>query len=169
MSMPQITIVFGLALIAIGLTAYFGSDLDSKQKDSQTTNATPKPASDSGVSKADDKGKKKRSAITGLAIPGAFGVLLLISGAVAMKESLRKHAMHVAVMVGTLGAVATIGKGGVDLVKLASGGDVNTRALSFVLLMAVVCSGFVVICVKSFIAARKKRELEEAAAESTEA
>lgn len=162
MSMPQITIIFGLILIAIGLTAYFGSDLKAKDSDAQNVSAA-----ESG--EENSTSKKKRSAITGLAIPGAFGVLLLISGAVALKESVRKHAMHVAVLVGTLGAVATIGKGGMDLFKLVSGQDVNGRALTFVLLMAAVCTVFVVLCIKSFISARKQRELDEKTASQAKA
>jgi hypothetical protein len=77
--------------------------------------------------------------------------------------------MHVAVLVGTLGAVATIGKGGFDLFKLVSGQDVNGRALTFVLLMATVCTVFVVLCIKSFISARKQRELEETTASQAKA
>lgn len=143
--MPKFAIIFGLLLIALGLTAYFGSDLSSQADETSTEG-------------------KKRSAITGLAIPASFGSLLLICGLVGLKDSARKHAMHAAAMVGLLGALGTIGKGGYDVYKLANGNDVNARAMTFVWLMAILCILFVALCVKSFIDARKRREAEEAAA-----
>ena len=154
--MPKYSIAFGFALILLGLIAYFGSDL----KSDKTTDGAAATANQDGDN--DGNGKKKSSAITGLAIPASFGVLLVVCGVVGLKESARKHAMHGAAMVGTLGALGTIGKGGYDLYKLATGLEVNGRAMTFVWLMALICFVFVGLCVKSFIEARKKREAEEA-------
>lgn len=164
--MAKITIGFGLALIALGMIAYFGSDIQAagaggdesvQPMESQTTDAQNADA---------DKPKKKRSALTGLLIPGIVGLLLTICGIVALNEGVRKHAMHGAAMIGSLGALATIGKGSMDLVKWLSGGDVNGRAMTFVWLMAIICAAFVGVCVKSFIDARKRRELTESKDES---
>ena len=44
-------------------------------------------------------------------IPAIFGVILAILGGVAMQPNLRKHAMHVAVMVGLIGFLAGVGRG----------------------------------------------------------
>src|SRR5438034_230558 len=41
-------------------------------------------------------------------IPAYFGTALLILGLLALKDSLRKHAMHVAAMVGLLGVVGAL-------------------------------------------------------------
>ena len=153
--MPKFAITFGVLLIALGLVAYFGSDISSSSE-----------AESPQVADGAESTGKKRSAITGLAIPASFGVLLLVCGVIGMKESARKHAMHAAAMVGLLGALATLGKGGYDLYKMSQGMDVNPRAMTFVFLMAVLCSVFVGLCVKSFIDARKKREQEAAQAES---
>lgn len=142
--MPKLTIIFGLVLIGIGLVAYFGSDLSSG-------------------SAAAESGSKKATAITGLAIPGGVGLLFLISGLVALKDSVRKLAMHTAATIGLLGALATVGKGSADVYRLISGGDVNGRAMTFVWLMAVVCIVYVVLCIKSFKAARRNRVAAESA------
>ncbi|MEI6416520.1 MAG: hypothetical protein WCO92_02235, partial [Verrucomicrobiota bacterium] len=41
-------------------------------------------------------------------IPCALGLLLIISGLIARKENLRRHAMHVAVLVAFLGFLGTV-------------------------------------------------------------
>ncbi len=66
--MARTTIGFGIAMIALGLIGYFGSNMVS---------------------------------VTAL-IPAIFGVLLVVFGAIAQKEHLRKHAMHGAAVVGLL-------------------------------------------------------------------
>ena len=41
-------------------------------------------------------------------IPAGFGALFLVLGLLALKASLRKHAMHVAAMLGLLGCAFTL-------------------------------------------------------------
>ena len=159
--MPKNSLIFGFLLIALGLVAYFGSSISSQQETAAKTEVQEQES-------ASAESGKKRSAITGLIIPAAFGVLLVACGLVGMRESARKHAMHAAAMVGLLGAVATFGKGGYDLFKLMNGQDVNPRAMTFVFLMAILCSVFVGLCVKSFIDARKKREAEQTGDEAAD-
>jgi uncharacterized membrane protein len=84
-------------------------------------------------------------------IPSAVGVVLLICGVLALRESLRKHLMHVAAAVGTLGLLAALG-------RIASAGLHLTPAGISLSLMAVLCGGFVALCVKSFIDARLRRQ-----------
>lgn len=86
-------------------------------------------------------------------IPAAFGVVLMLLGHLSvMKDSMRKHLMHVAVTIGLLGFLAALGglfrKG---LPTILSAGIVSEIA------MAVVCLAFVVLCVRSFIAVRRAR------------
>jgi hypothetical protein len=96
-------------------------------------------------------------------IPTAEGVLLVVLGVLARKESLRKHAMHAAAAAGLLGFAAAAGR---FLYKLFTDGDVlNTAGLSTAT-MAALCGVFVVLCVKSFMEARRRRRNAEAEAAS---
>lgn len=84
-------------------------------------------------------------------IPAAFGVLLALFGFLAKsKENLRKHLMHAAVLVGLLGFL-------IPAWRLAS--QISNIKVSLAVLsqaaMAVVCLVFVILCVKSFVDARR--------------
>jgi len=93
-------------------------------------------------------------AVTAL-IPAAFGLLIGISGIVARRESARKHAMHVAVIVGLIGFLAAAGRIFGSLTK----GSIEWRLSTIMLLvMAVTCLVFVIRCIQSFIAARRDRQ-----------
>jgi hypothetical protein len=86
-------------------------------------------------------------------IPAGFGVVLMLLGHLSvMVDSMRKHLMHVAVIFGLLGFLAALGglfrKG---LPETLSAGVVSQIA------MALACLAFVVLCVRSFIAARRER------------
>ncbi len=91
-------------------------------------------------------------------IPTGVGVILVILGAVAKKEAYRKHAMHLAAMVGVLGFLAAAGR---FFSVLFTGGDVATTAGMSTATMAVLCGVFVALCVKSFIDARRRRKAGE--------
>ncbi|MGF1582227.1 MAG: hypothetical protein ACFCD0_23125 [Gemmataceae bacterium] len=159
MKMGPVSIGFGLALVALGIAGY-GYAL-----------TTPK------------------ASLTAL-IPSALGVVLIGMGILALKENLRMHAMHVAVLVGLIGFLGS----GYRITKTmvtptttekseekTSEGKTSERKTSEekeakaegtglpVALIAnianlVLCGGFVGLCVKSFIDARKARKQEEAAA-----
>lgn len=90
-------------------------------------------------------------------IPAAFGLLLALLGMLARKESLRKHAMHGAAMVGLLGLLGSA-RGLMGLPALLSGEAERPAAVVSQVLMAVLCALFVWLCVRSFIAVRKARE-----------
>ncbi len=84
-------------------------------------------------------------------IPAAFGLILMILGHLAVsKDNLRKHLMHVAVIVGLVGFLMPIGR----IFSKISDFSLNFGT-SMLLAMAILCLLFVVLCVKSFIAARK--------------
>ncbi len=86
-------------------------------------------------------------------IPAAFGVILMVLGhAAQMAEGMRKHLMHVAVIVGLAGFIIPA----VRLVGKLSEMTLSAAVLSQ-LAMALLSLLFVVLCVRSFIAARRER------------
>ena len=90
-----------------------------------------------------------RASLTAL-IPAAFGLALVLLGAVGKaKESLRKHIMHVAVLIALAGFV-------VPAVRLLRMSEYSFNAAFIAqLTMALVCLAFVVLAVRSFISARR--------------
>jgi peptidoglycan/LPS O-acetylase OafA/YrhL len=94
------------------------------------------------------------TSITAL-IPAFVGTPILLLGALALKDSMRKHAMHAAVMLGLLGFLGAVGN--VARV-LAKGGEIIPTAMTMTCSMGVVCAVFVALCVRSFIQARKARK-----------
>ncbi len=90
-------------------------------------------------------------------IPAFLGVPLVALGGLATKESLLKHAMHGAAMVGLLGLLGTA-SGAVKFVRMMGGAVVERpEAVKVQALVAVICAVFIVLCVNSFIQARKAR------------
>ena len=85
-------------------------------------------------------------------IPAGFGLFIAIPGLIAVKESARKHAMHVAALFGLLGVLGGFGMG---VRKVIS--EPGLAAYSQLFLGAV-CLIFLIVCIRSFIAARKARE-----------
>ena len=89
-------------------------------------------------------------------IPAFVGGPLLLCGLIALKDSLRRDAMHAAAVLGLLGAIAAWGRGLMKVNVLFDAEAAGSRrAVVMVLLMAVICTVFVVLCVQSFIAARR--------------
>ena len=90
-------------------------------------------------------------------IPSAFGLLLVIFGALARDDKRRKMAMHLAVTVGLLGFLGTV-PGLLKLPTMLSGGVVQRPAAVVAQsIMAVLMAIYVAMCVKSFIDARRRR------------
>ena len=94
-----------------------------------------------------------RSSLTAM-IPAFFGVVLVVCAMIARSsEAARKHAMHAAVAVGLIGALAALGRG----VPAALGGDAARPAVMSQLAMGVLLLVYVALGVQSFIAARRAR------------
>jgi hypothetical protein len=93
-----------------------------------------------------------RTSVTAL-IPAIFGAVLVICALIARKESARRHAMHAAVAVGLLGALASLGRA----LPAVIAGDAGRPAVISQLVMAVVLLIYVGFGVQSFIAARRAR------------
>jgi fluoride ion exporter CrcB/FEX len=88
-------------------------------------------------------------------IPAILGNILIVIGVLALKkETLRKHLMHAAVVVGLLGFLGTISSVA-KLPSLLSGASDRPVAVVAQFLTAIVCFVFVVACVKSFVDARR--------------
>ncbi len=90
-------------------------------------------------------------------IPAAFGFLLIAFGIMARNEKLRKHAMHGAAVVGLLGFIGTVPGFWQGIMMLTGQTVERPEATIAKSVMALLCLAFVVMTVKSFIAARKAR------------
>jgi len=82
-------------------------------------------------------------------IPSFIGVPILVCGFLARDEKKRKVVAHIALTLALLGALAGFGRG---LPKLF-GGDSDPAILGM-LTMSVICTVYVIACIRSFIAAR---------------
>ena len=84
-------------------------------------------------------------------IPAAFGIVIAAMGALgAAKPDLRKHVMHVTVLVALIGFLIPA----IRLVSKMSGLTMSAAVVSQ-LAMALVCLLFVIFAVRSFVAARR--------------
>ena len=102
-----------------------------------------------------------KQSVTAL-IPTFLGGPLILCGLIALKESLLKHAMHAAAMLGVLGLLAGVA----NFVRVAAKDELGKNPLGTqsTVAMAVLCAIFVALCVKSFIDARKRRQARGAGA-----
>jgi hypothetical protein len=88
-------------------------------------------------------------------IPALFGLVLAGLGAAARaKENLRKHLMHAAVTVGLLGFLMTAGRLVMNLSRIT----LNAATVAQIA-MSLVCLIFVILCIKSFVDARRNTEV----------
>jgi hypothetical protein len=126
--MPLVSIICGIILIPLGLVV-FQVTLD------QTGVRQPTPL-----------------------IPTGLGVLLVILGGLAYRQGMRKHAMHTAAMVGVFGVLGGGYKAVPGLVTYLSEGQVKSvPALVGQSLTMLICLIFVILCVNSFIQARRRQ------------
>ena len=96
-------------------------------------------------------------------IPSAIGVLLLILGLIARDRRAHRHAIHAALVVALLGAAGSI----MNVVKLGevfAGTAERPMAVITSTIMLVVLLVYIVLGVRSFIAARRSRARRTAAA-----
>ena len=95
-------------------------------------------------------------------IPAFFGAGLTLCGLISLaKPSLNKHVMHAAAMIGILGVIG----GFVPPIRqLSKTGEVDLGSPAFLggVALSIASAAFVVMCVQSFIAARKARQAGEA-------
>jgi hypothetical protein len=90
-------------------------------------------------------------------IPAAIGALALACGWLARNERYRMHAMHAAALLGLLGFLGPL-RVFPQMLTLVMGGVVlHTAAVVAQALMMVISGIFLVLCVKSFVDARRGR------------
>lgn len=91
-------------------------------------------------------------------IPSLFGTVILVCGILALvRPGLRKHVMHVAALFGLGGAMGGLGMGLPKLGMLMDGTAPRPLAVAMQIVMGVVSLVFLVLCVKSFIDARRAK------------
>ncbi|MDH3528975.1 MAG: hypothetical protein OEQ28_05385 [Acidobacteriota bacterium] len=119
--MPNTAISFGRILIIVGVIGYVVSMINA------------------------------RTSATAL-IPAFFGITLLLLGYFArIKENLRKHLMHAAVVIALLGLLAVVGR------LVSKIGEITfTAAYVSQIVTALVFLAFIVLSVRSFMAARNE-------------
>lgn len=99
-----------------------------------------------------------RASFTAL-IPAAFGLVILIAGLMAMNERYHKHAMHVAAGLGLLGFLGSA-RGLLGLVSMAMGSAVERpQAVASQTIMAGLSLMFLLLCVQSFVNARRIKKV----------
>jgi hypothetical protein len=113
-------------------------------------------------------------------IPAYFGLALGLCGLLARKDRLRMHVMHVAVLLALVGTVVPALRAVPKVPVLIETGKVEIErddgtkkdmkvAVIAQLLMAGICAVFTVLCVKSFIDARRARKAKAASAPASPA
>ncbi len=90
-------------------------------------------------------------------IPAAIGLPILVLGIVAFNPSVRRHAMHAAVILGMLGLLAATG-------RIATAGLSLSPAGASLSIMVLLCGGYIALCIKSFIDARRRQREAETTA-----
>jgi hypothetical protein len=154
--MNKVAIVIGLLLIAVGLIGYFGAaPPEAKPADGTVAadggQAAPAPET------ADQAKPKSKTAL----IPAVFGTLILMCGTLALEARWRKHAMHAAAAIALIGGLAASVMFLRRLPGLLSGDPaVNPRSALFIGLMALLCLVYAGLAIRSFLAARKARQLK---------
>lgn len=90
-------------------------------------------------------------------IPAFLGIPLLVLGWIGLSEKYRKHSMHGAAVLMLIGFAGTV-SGLIKFFRMI-GGETFERpsAITIQAIMAVLCLIFLVLAVKSFIAARRKK------------
>ena len=95
-------------------------------------------------------------------IPTWIGLVLAVSGLLALNPARRMLWMHIAVTIGLIGFLGTI-PGVIGVVKMAMGSTVaRPTAAIYQSITWLICLIFVGLCVRSFIAARRARVSAEA-------
>jgi len=94
-------------------------------------------------------------------IPAGIGIILGILGAISMNPKARKHAMHVAALVGLLsigGVAARLPK---TISELSQTPGTSPLKLGSMLATVVLCIAFLGLCIRSFVQARIARKAGE--------
>jgi hypothetical protein len=89
-------------------------------------------------------------------IPAAFGLVIALSGLMARDHRWRKHAMHAAVFVALLGFLGSV-RGVLQIGSFFDGTAARPAAIVSQTIMALLTLGYIVLAVRSFVQARRRR------------
>ncbi|HVT58133.1 MAG TPA: hypothetical protein VHR45_07015 [Thermoanaerobaculia bacterium] len=95
-----------------------------------------------------------RASLTAL-IPLWLGLAVLLCGVLARQERWRKHAMHAAAVLGLLGFLGPLRVLPQMFGLLAGGSAAHPAAVLAQAILMLLSAGFVALCVKSFVDARR--------------
>lgn len=87
-------------------------------------------------------------------IPCLLGILLIVSGLIAKKEHLRRHAMHVAVLISLFGFIMTVKAFQKLGFAFENMNDPKAAAIMAKSATALLCGLFFILCIRSFVKAR---------------
>jgi uncharacterized membrane protein len=91
-------------------------------------------------------------------IPSFIGIPILLLGIAALRENLRKHAMHGAAAISLIGFLGTA-PGVLKVARMLGGATIERgRAAVVQAVVAALLAAFLVACVRSFVNARRLRE-----------
>jgi hypothetical protein len=154
--MARIAIIFGILLCCLTLAA-----LLSEGGPATVPSNANAPEANANAPEANASAAEIAKPSPTRFIPLAAGVPLFICGIIALNPLWRKHAMHIAAMIGLLGTLACAGRGIPSAIKWA-GGEAPKNALAFwmVVAMGLLCALFLFLCIRSFIQARRQRQAE---------
>jgi hypothetical protein len=93
-----------------------------------------------------------RASVTAL-IPAMAGALFLVLALVARNPGARKHVMHAAVALALLGTIGVAPR----ILAAVRAGDANRPAVLSQIAMAAILTLYVILGVKSFVDARRRR------------
>ena len=91
-------------------------------------------------------------------IPAFFGAAFMVLGGLALKDSLRKHVMHLAAAIGLFGCIAGLGMGLPKLETFTGHAPERPEAVKAQILLGVVCAAYTLMSIKSFMDARAARK-----------
>jgi hypothetical protein len=83
-------------------------------------------------------------------IPALVGVPILVLGLLAFRQAARKHAMHAAAALATLGFFAAVA-------RIATAGLRHSPAGVSLVILLLLTGGFTLLCIKSFVDARRRQ------------
>lgn len=88
---------------------------------------------------------------TALFVSGGLGILFILFGTIAIKDvSTHKNMMHLASTLALLGTLGSLGRGVPGLFR-----EMSPYAVWGQIIMGISCLIFLILCIKSFVAARK--------------
>jgi len=98
--------------------------------------------------------------VTAALHPAGIGVLLIVCGALANTENLKKRMlwMHIAVTLGLIGFLTTGIRAAIEMAK-GTAMSMNPMGFEERVVIALISLIYVVLCVRSFISARRARRI----------